>query len=173
MPADCTFRMQQHAVSLQRPFDRVRAPRLAALAGDLRDQVVLEPEALRQRAQAVDYLVRRPARHQRRDARGQLLVEHPVGEELRVVGRDECRGGRVDRQQQAVFVRARQVDVDHVAQSANSGDAAQPGDPAQPGHAAQAKRAVDRRKRADQPGTRAGRDEGFEAIAARLHGAVH
>ena len=142
----------------------------AAGAGDLGDQVVLQPEPLRQRTHAIHHLVRGPARHQRRDACRQLLVEHPVGEELGMVGGDEGGGGRVHRHQETILVRARQVDVDDVGQTTNAGHAVQAGYRAQARRAGEAQHPVHRGERAHQAGTGTRRDEGVEAIAALQEG---
>ena len=77
--------MQQHAVPLQRPVHGV-VPRGLAIAGDLRDQIVGQPEPLRQLAKTVttELVAQNAAFGQ---MRANLLVDHPVGEEFRMVQR--------------------------------------------------------------------------------------
>ena len=106
VPADRAFGVQQHDIALECPVDRVLA-RGFAIPGDLRDQIVGEPEFLRQRAKPVDDAVGRPERRARADARRDFLVEHPVGEEFGMVGRDEGRLALRRRRQRAWPARSR------------------------------------------------------------------
>ena len=135
--------MEQDDIALECPGYGV-FPRGFAVTRDLRDEIVGEPELLRQPAKTVDDAVRRPERRARADARRDLLVEHPVGEEFRMVWREKVALPSPQTDSELLLAR-RKIDGADVA------------------HAAQAEKAlehegaVDRRHRADQPIARLGR----------------
>ena len=95
-----------------RPLHRVV---LAAAARHVGDEVVLEPEGLLERA-AIDDLARRPVRHARRDAAGDLLVEQPVGEEFGMIRSQEGGGVGPHRGAQSLLVGGGQIDPPHLHQ---------------------------------------------------------
>ncbi len=107
VPADRAFGVEQDDIALQAPS------RPSALAPARCCRESGRSDCWRARisapaAEPVDDAVRRPERRARADARGNLLVEHPVGEEFRVVGRDEGRLALRRRQRRVLPARLRE-----------------------------------------------------------------
>ena len=104
-------------MTLEGPGDRMRARR-GAVARDLGDQVVGKPELLREPAEPIDDAVRGPRCSQRADAGDDLLVDHPVGEEFRMVRRDEGRLARAANAGEPRLIRSGQVEVADIGKAA-------------------------------------------------------
>ena len=167
VPADSAFRMQQHAMPFERPGDRMGAGR-RAVAGNLRDQIVGEPEFLGEPAEAVDDAVRRPCGRERTDAGDDLLVDHPVGEEFGMVGRNERRLAGTANRGKARLVLGRKVEMADVGEAAERRNLAERRQVAQQRHALQHRHAVDRGHHPDQRHVRPGCDETVDEAQAPL-----
>ncbi|WP_245277744.1 hypothetical protein [Mesorhizobium sp. L48C026A00] len=136
MPADAAFGMQENAMPFQRPGDRVFLGS-AAVAGYLGDQIVGQPEFLHDPAEAVDDAMRGPGCRERTDPRDDLLVDHPVGEEFRMVGRDERCLACAATGLQPLPVVVGKVDMADIGDTAQSGHAVERQQVAKPGNATQ------------------------------------